>query len=68
MIAVYGGEPSDFLDTGGGVTQEQHGRSRKHYSAQANVKGILINVFGGINNCEIMARGMQRQSMMEFHR
>jgi succinyl-CoA synthetase beta subunit len=60
MIAVYGGEPSDFLDTGGGVTQEQMAEAVNIIAHKPNVKGILINVFGGINNCEIMARGIAK--------
>ena len=60
MIAVYGGEPSDFLDTGGGVTEEQMAEAVNIIAHKPNVKGILINVFGGINNCEIMARGIAK--------
>lgn len=60
MVAVYGAKPSDFLDTGGGVTEEQMTEAVNIIAQKPNVKGILINVFGGINNCEIMARGIAK--------
>jgi len=60
MVAVYGAKPSDFLDTGGGVTEEQMTEAVNIVAQKPNVKGILINVFGGINNCEIMARGIAK--------
>jgi succinyl-CoA synthetase beta subunit len=60
MVAVHGAKPSDFLDTGGGITEEQMTAAINIIAQRENVKGILINVFGGINNCEIMGRGIAK--------
>ncbi len=59
-IRFCGGKPANFLDIGGGVTEEKMTNAVKIVAARSNVRGIIVNVFGGINNCEIMARGIQR--------
>ncbi len=58
MVSALGGRPATFLDLGGGVTAERMASALRIVAAAAGVQGILINVFGGINNCEIMARGI----------
>lgn len=60
MVAFHGGRPANFLDTGGGVTEEQMANAVKIVAKIPSVKGIIINVFGGINNCAVMARGIAR--------
>ncbi len=57
-IHYCGGKPANFLDIGGGVTEEKMAAAVKIIAFHKNIKGILINVFGGINNCVIMARGI----------
>lgn len=58
MVAAHGGKPRNFLDTGGGVTEEQMAAALRIVAKTPGVEGILINVFGGINNCAVMARGI----------
>jgi len=60
MVAAHGGKPRNFLDTGGGVTEEQMATALRIVAKTPGVEGILINVFGGINNCAVMARGITR--------
>lgn len=60
MVAAHGGRPANFLDTGGGVSAEQMATALRIVAADPAVEGILINVFGGINNCAIMADGIAR--------
>ena len=60
MVSAHGGTPRNFLDTGGGVTEEQMATALRIVVKTSGVEGILINVFGGINNCDIMARGITR--------
>ncbi|KAL4226548.1 Succinate--CoA ligase [GDP-forming] subunit beta [Mactra antiquata] len=58
IIKLFGGEPANFLDVGGGVTEKQVYNAFHILTADAHVKAILVNVFGGIVNCETMANGI----------
>jgi succinyl-CoA synthetase beta subunit len=58
IIQYYGGNPSNFLDVGGGARQEQVAAAFKIILSDPNVKAILVNIFGGIMQCEIIAQGI----------
>jgi len=58
IIKLHGGEPANFLDVGGGATKEQVTAAFKIILADPNVKGILVNIFGGIMDCQIIADGI----------
>ena len=58
IIKHYGGEPANFLDVGGGATQEQVQNAFKIILSDPNVKGILVNIFGGIMDCDVIAKGI----------
>ncbi|MCP4846751.1 MAG: ADP-forming succinate--CoA ligase subunit beta [Verrucomicrobiaceae bacterium] len=58
IIKHYGGEPANFLDVGGGATEEQVANAFKIILADSNVKGILVNIFGGIMDCDVIAQGI----------
>jgi len=58
IIKHCGGEPANFLDVGGGATQEQVANAFKIICADPNVKGILVNIFGGIMDCDVIAKGI----------
>lgn len=58
IIKLYGGEPANFLDVGGGATKEQVTEAFKIMLKNANVKGILVNIFGGIMQCDVIAAGV----------
>ena len=58
QIKLYGEEPANFLDVGGGATKEQVMNAFKIILSDKNVKGILVNIFGGIMRCEIIAQGI----------
>ncbi len=58
IIKYHGGEPANFLDVGGGATEEQVTEAFKILSADRNVKAILVNIFGGIMRCDIIAQGI----------
>ena len=58
IIKFYGGEPANFLDVGGGATEEQVTEAFKILIADKKVKAILINIFGGIMKCDIIAQGI----------
>ncbi len=60
MISAHGGRPANFLDLGGNATEEKTAAALRIVLRTQGVKGVLINVFGGINNCEKMARGILR--------
>lgn len=67
-IYYYGGVPFNFLDLGGGVTAEKTYQAMRLLLGVPNIKGILVNVFGGGNNCAVMAQGIVkaiRESGME---
>jgi len=58
IIKLYGAEPANFLDVGGGATKEKVTAAFKIITADENVKGILVNIFGGIMRCDIIAEGV----------
>jgi succinyl-CoA synthetase beta subunit len=58
IIKFYGGEPANFLDVGGGATEEQVTEAFKILMADKKVKAILVNIFGGIMRCDIIAQGI----------
>jgi succinyl-CoA synthetase beta subunit len=58
IIKFYGAEPANFLDVGGGATAEKVAAAFKIITADPNVKGILINIFGGIMRCDVIAEGV----------
>ena len=58
IIKHYGGEPANFLDVGGGATAEQVTEAFKIILSDENVKGILVNIFGGIMKCDVIATGV----------
>ncbi|PYL73671.1 MAG: succinate--CoA ligase subunit beta, partial [Verrucomicrobia bacterium] len=58
IIKFYGGEPANFLDVGGGATEEQVTEAFKILIADKHVKAILVNIFGGIMKVDIMAQGI----------
>ena len=58
IIKLYGEEPANFLDVGGGATKEKVSAAFKLILSDKNVKGILINIFGGIMRCDVLAQGL----------
>ena len=58
IIKFYGGEPANFLDVGGGATEEQVTDAFKILIADKKVKAILVNIFGGIMKCDVIAQGI----------
>jgi succinyl-CoA synthetase beta subunit len=58
IIKFYGKEPANFLDVGGGATKEKVAAAFKLILSDKNVKGILINIFGGIMRCDVLAQGV----------
>ena len=58
IIKLYGKEPANFLDVGGGASKEKVSAALKIILSDKNVKGILINIFGGIMRCDILAQGV----------
>ncbi len=58
IIKLYGGEPANFLDVGGGATTEKVTAAFKIILSDKNVKGILVNIFGGIMRCDVIADGI----------
>ena len=57
IIKLYGAEPANFLDVGGGASKEKVTEAFKIITSDPNVKGILVNIFGGIMRCDIIAEG-----------
>ena len=57
IIKLYGAEPANFLDVGGGATKENIVAAFKILTSDAKVQGILINIFGGIMKCDVIAQG-----------
>ena len=57
-IKLFGGEPANFLDVGGGASKEKVAAAFKIITADPNVKGILVNIFGGIMKCDTIATGV----------
>ncbi len=58
IIKLYGGEPANFLDVGGGATRERVTEAFKIILSDSNVEGILVNIFGGIMRCDVIAEGI----------
>src|SRR6059058_585668 len=58
IIKFYGGSPANFLDVGGGATEEQVREAFKILISDKNVKAILVNIFGGIMRCDVIAQGI----------
>ena len=58
IIKIYGEEPANFLDVGGGASKEKVSAAFKIILSDKNVKGILINIFGGIMRCDVLAQGV----------
>jgi len=58
IIKLYGGEPANFLDVGGGASKERVTAAFKIITADPHVQGILVNIFGGIMRCDVIAEGV----------
>jgi len=58
IIKLYGGSPANFLDVGGGATKERVTAAFKIILSDPNVEGILVNIFGGIMRCDVIAEGV----------
>ncbi len=58
IIKLYGGEPANFLDVGGGANKEKVAQAFKILLADPRVRGVLINIFGGIMRCDVLAQGV----------
>lgn len=58
IIQLYGGEPANFLDVGGGATKERVTAAFKLLLSDPNVEGVLVNIFGGIMRCDVIAEGV----------
>ena len=58
IIKLYGAEPANFLDVGGGATKERVTAAFKIILSDENVEGILVNIFGGIMRCDVIAEGV----------
>ncbi len=58
VIKLHGGEPANFLDVGGGATKERVSEALKIILSDDKVKGILVNIFGGIVRCDLIADGI----------
>lgn len=66
IIKLYGGDPANFLDVGGGATRERVTEAFKIILVDPNVKGVLVNIFGGIMRCDIIAEGIV-EAVKETH-
>ena len=58
IIKYFGGEPANFLDVGGGANKDQVTKAFKIILSSSDVKGIFVNIFGGIMKCDIIAEGV----------
>jgi succinyl-CoA synthetase beta subunit len=58
IIKIAGGEPANFLDVGGGANAEQIKNAFRILMSDTNVKAVLINIFGGILRCDVLAQGV----------
>jgi succinyl-CoA synthetase beta subunit len=58
IIKLYGGDPANFLDVGGGATKDRVTEAFKIILRDPNVEGILVNIFGGIMRCDVIADGV----------
>jgi len=66
IIKLYGAEPANFLDVGGGATKEKVTEAFKIITSDPNVKGILVNIFGGIMRCDVIAEGVESPAQIEL--
>jgi len=66
IIKLYGAEPANFLDVGGGASKEKVSAAFKIILSDKNVKGVLINIFGGIMRCDVLAQGVV-EAAKEIH-
>tara|TARA_B100001123_G_scaffold410530_1_gene505772 strand:- start:285 stop:1445 length:1161 start_codon:yes stop_codon:yes gene_type:complete len=66
IIKLYGAEPANFLDVGGGASKEKVSTAFKIILSDKNVKGVLINIFGGIMRCDVLAQGVV-EAAKEIH-
>ena len=67
IIQHFGGSPANFLDVGGGASKDQVIAAFKIILADSNVRGILVNIFGGIMKCDVIAEGILA-AVKEVHR
>jgi len=68
IIKLHGGEPANFLDVGGGATTEQVTEAMKIITSDPQVNAILVNIFGGIMRCDIIAQGIiQAASQLQLN-
>ncbi|MBA5724171.1 ADP-forming succinate--CoA ligase subunit beta, partial [Candidatus Liberibacter sp.] len=58
IIKIYGGEPANFLDVGGGADKDKVASAFKILTSDSSVKGVLVNIFGGIMRCDVLAQGV----------
>jgi succinyl-CoA synthetase beta subunit len=58
LIEHHGGSPANFLDVGGGTTADRVAKAFELIQTEANVQGILVNIFGGIVRCDLIAEGI----------
>jgi succinyl-CoA synthetase beta subunit len=58
IIKLYGAEPANFLDVGGGASKDKVAAAFKIITADTQVRGILVNIFGGIMKCDVIAEGV----------
>jgi succinyl-CoA synthetase beta subunit len=58
IIKLYGGEPANFLDVGGGASKEKVSQAFRILLADSRIRGVLINIFGGIMRCDVLAQGI----------
>jgi succinyl-CoA synthetase beta subunit len=58
LIEHHGGSPANFLDVGGGTTAQRVAKAFELIQTEANVDGILVNIFGGIVRCDLIAEGI----------
>ena len=67
IIKLYGGEPANFLDVGGGADQAKVAHAYRLLLADERVKGVLINIFGGIMRCDVLAQGVVEAAAQSSH-
>ena len=58
IVKLHGGQPANFLDVGGGATKERVAEAFKIILSDKNVKAVLVNIFGGIVRCDLIAEGI----------
>jgi succinyl-CoA synthetase beta subunit len=68
LIEHHGGSPANFLDVGGGTTAQRVAKAFELIQTEANIGGILVNIFGGIVRCDLIAEGILRISARLIHR